>query len=155
MHVGDPVKSHPANKETADHSGPFIIALAISQKDVKPEHFTELMYSDPTVSELIDKVKMEVSSEYDDPKIYPAAQVEVRMKDGSVHTHESMFHRGDPRNPMDDKEIEKKFLQACPGLLGEDNAKKLIGAVYRLEKFADISEFAELLRPWKLNDAGN
>jgi 2-methylcitrate dehydratase len=146
MHVGDPVKRYPTNKETADHSGPFIIAVAISQGDVKPRHFTERMYSNPTILELINKVKIETSRQFDDPKIYPAAQVEVRTKSGSVYIEESRYHKGHPENPMNEREIEDKFLEASSPVLGEDKARKLAQAVYGLDRFTDICEFAELLR---------
>ncbi|MEM1525207.1 MAG: MmgE/PrpD family protein, partial [Nitrososphaerales archaeon] len=145
-HVGDPVKRYPKNKETADHSAPFIIALAFLKGDVKFEYFKEELYSNPEVIKIIDKVKLEISPELDDPKIYPAAEVEVKTKDGSKYIHKTIYHKGHPKNRMSDKEIEEKFLSASLNKLGEDRAKEVIKAVYKLDRIKNISEFTELLR---------
>jgi hypothetical protein len=47
---------------------------------------------------------------------------------------------------MSEKEVEEKFLQGASSILGENKAREVIKAVYRLDKMRSISELTELLR---------
>jgi 2-methylcitrate dehydratase len=144
-HVGDPAKRFPRNKETADHSAPFLIALALSEGRVEPDQFTNEKYSDRKILKLIDTVELEYSTELDKPELYPAAKVEVKKVDGSRCQRTSIYHKGHPMNPMSNEEVEKKFLTMAIGLLSEDEAKEVCKMILSLDRIGDISELAELM----------
>jgi 2-methylcitrate dehydratase len=147
IHTGDPVKKHPRNKDTADHSAPFIISLAILKRKIEPDLFIENMYFEPKVSELINRVEFEIAPELNDPKIYPAAEVIIKMNSGAEYSNRTLYHKGHPKNPMSKEETERKFLKVASSTFGEERAKDIIKIVYKLEKIGHISEFTELLRP--------
>jgi 2-methylcitrate dehydratase len=149
-HICDPAKKHPKTKESADHSAYFLVAIAILEKKVTPDLFRDdvlsSLLSNTTVHELSDKITFEVSPELNDPKLYPAAEVIIKTKSGLEYSHKALYPKGHPKNPMSEKEVEEKFLQGASSILGENKAREVIKAVYRLDKMRSISELTELLR---------
>jgi 2-methylcitrate dehydratase len=143
-HLGDPTKKYPKNRENADHSAAFLVSVTLLKGDLKEEHFTDAMYSDPKIRALTDKVRFEIASELNDPKAYPAAEVQIKTRDGQTHTHKSFYHRGHPQNPMTDAEVEAKFLELASRVIGADKAKQVSKATYQLEKLTRVSELTAL-----------
>src|SRR5262249_41660681 len=53
----------PDNRETADHSGPFVCAIALRDGWVDPGHFEREEFKDPKVLAVMEKVTGEIDSE--------------------------------------------------------------------------------------------
>ncbi len=69
--LSDPSKYKPTTKETADHSLPYCIAVAVAKGNVLPSDFKEEALRDPLVWSLLDKIKVISNPEIDSlfPKI--------------------------------------------------------------------------------------
>ena len=142
-HTGDPVKKYPKNKETADHSSYYLTAIAIVDRQIGPNQFTQEKYTDPRVLELIGKVVLQGDSSLD--KARPAGISEILMKDGKAHRLRVDYPRGHARNPMTDQEVIEKFKDIASVCMSEDDMKRLIETVFEMEKLDDIGKLLDLM----------
>ena len=56
------------------------------------------------------------------------------------------YPKGDPRNPLTDAEIEEKFAALAEGVLSEKAQKKLMDAIWNLEKVGSVSKLMALMK---------
>lgn len=144
-HTGNPeTRRRVNNKETADHSSYYVTALAIIKREVAPEHYTPALYNDPTVLDLMDRVAIEADDSY--TAIYPGALVEIKTKDGKLHSKKVEHPRGHYLNPMDESDIEDKFHQMARRYLDEGRRKEIIAAVWAIDSLDDVGKLIKLLK---------
>ncbi len=143
----DPSKYKPTSKETADHSLPYCVAVALMDGIVTPESFEEERFTDPKLLALIQKVKGVADPEIE--KTFPAlyrCDMEIRMKNGTTYSCRVDYPKGDPRNPLTDREVENKFLALSEPVLPAGKAKEVIAIVGALEKETTLGRlFAALV----------
>ena len=72
--------------------------------------------------------------------------VEVRLRDGRVLTQHTKAVRGSAENPMARAEVVEKGYGLMAPVVGKARARKLCGAVWRLEKIRDVCALRPLLR---------
>jgi 2-methylcitrate dehydratase len=142
-HTGDPVKKYPKNKETADHSSYYLTAIAIVDRQVGPEQFTQEKYNDPKVRALIDKVTLRGDPDLD--KARPAGISEIVTKDGERYSLRVDHPRGHARNPMTDQEVIEKFSTMASYYISEDHMRQLIETVFELESLNNIGSLTKLM----------
>jgi len=145
--LSDPSKYDPRSKETADHSLPYVIAAALVGRQVTPLQFTPEKIMDPAIRAQLRKV--EVVGDPEIEKVFPALQrviVTVRTTGGREFTRQLDFPKGDPRNPLSDREIEEKFSALAEGVLSGPAQQKVKDAVWKLEKLRSVSELMRLLK---------
>src|SRR5512133_3537196 len=148
--LSDPSKYDPRSKETADHSLPYVIAAALVDRQVTPAQFTMQKIMDPTIRAQLKKVVVVADPEIE--KVFPALQrvvVTIRRTDGKEFTKQLDYPKGDPRNPLTDHEIEEKFAALAGPVMGKSAQKKIMKAVWDLEKLESVSELMKLMRAKK------
>jgi len=107
--LADKEKWNPDNKETADHSLPFIVASTLLTKKMWLENYS--MISDNQVRELMDKIEVMEKEEY--TKVYPR-ELPIKLiiiTDKGRFEKEIRSPRGYYNNPMTDKEVEEKAIK--------------------------------------------
>jgi len=99
-------KWNPTNKETADHSLPFITAVSLLTKKFWLDSYN--LIGDPKVVELMKKIEVVEREDYTAvyPKELPTRVVVITDK--GTYEKEIRVPRGHPSNPMSDEEIEEK-----------------------------------------------
>ncbi len=145
--LSDASKYDPRSKETADHSLPYVIAAALVDRQVTPLQFTPEKIMDPAIREQLRKV--EVVGDPEIEKVFPALQrviVTIRTTGGREFTKQLDFPKGDPRNPLSDREIEEKFSALAEGVLSGPAQRRVKDAVWQLEKLRSVSELMRLLK---------
>ncbi|HXH10688.1 MAG TPA: MmgE/PrpD family protein [Alphaproteobacteria bacterium] len=145
--AGDAEKWHPTNRETADHSMPYVTAVALKYGTVEPRHFDAAYWRDPELLALVQKVKVSVSEEAN--RRAPEAmlsRVEVVTASGAQHVAEVAYHRGHYKNPMTDQEIEAKFRGLTRDLLTPAQIEAVLERLWHLEQVDDIGEVVKLVR---------
>ena len=145
--LSDPSKYDPRSKETADHSLPYVIAAALVDRQVTPLQFTQKKIMDPAIREQLRKVEVVADAEIE--KVFPALQrviVTIRTTAGEEFTRQLDFPKGDPRNPLSDREVEEKFAALAEGVLSKPAQQKVKDAVWKLEKLRSVSELMRLLK---------
>jgi 2-methylcitrate dehydratase len=105
--TGDPPKWDPRNRETADHSMPCVIALALIDGDIYLNSFEPSRYNDPAVRALMDKITVSA-----DPRLtyQGEARLTVKTRSGGQlvkETHARLL------TPMTPAEVKKKFDRIC------------------------------------------
>lgn len=144
--LADPSKYDPRTKETADHSLPYVIAAAIVDRQVTPVQFTAEMIMDPTIRAQLKKIEVVADPEIE--KVFPALQrviVTIRTTDGREFTRQLDYPKGDPRNPLSDREVEEKFEALAEPLLSKAPRRRVIDTLWSLEKLGSVSELMQML----------
>jgi 2-methylcitrate dehydratase len=145
--LADPSKYDPRTKETADHSLPYVIAAAIADRQVTPAQFEPEKIMDPRIREQLRKIEVVADPEIE--KVFPRLQrviVTVKTTDGREFTRQLDYPKGDPRNPLTDREIEEKFDALAAPVLSEDRRRRVKDALWNLEKHSTITELMDLCR---------
>ncbi len=146
--AGDEEKWRPANRETADHSMPYSVAVALTYGNVEERHFGDEYLRDGSLLALTGKVKVAATEEANRraPKAM-LATVEVVTKSGERHRSSPVpYHRGHWKNPMTDREVEAKFRALSTDLLGPDRTDALLDRLWDLERVDRIGEVLEMAR---------
>jgi 2-methylcitrate dehydratase len=152
--LSDASKYDPHTKETADHSLPYVIAAALVDRQVTPAQFTMQKIMDPAVRAQLKKVVVVADPEIE--KVFPALQrvvVTIRTTDGKEFTKQLDYPKGDPRNPLTDREIEEKFAALAGRVMGKAAQKKVRDAVWNLEKLDTVGGLMKLLRARKVQES--
>jgi len=136
-------RRYPKTKYTADHSTYYTTAMAILDRAIGPEQFSEEKLRDPRVHELVDRIFVEPSAGLED--LISPGLVEITTTKGEKYKREVLRPKGHPMNPMTDADVENKFRSMAGKLLDEQQMRQIIDTVYNLEKLDDIGELVKLL----------
>ena len=142
----DPEKWRPRTRETADHSLPYCVAVALEDGRVGLAQFDAAHLRDPRIRALLGKTRVEEDAELS--ALYPASignLIEVITPSGKS-TERVDTPRGHPKNPMSDAEVEKKFRALCDGKIPRPRADRILRSVWRLERARDLGSLTSLLR---------
>jgi 2-methylcitrate dehydratase len=143
----DPEKWRPQTRETADHSFPYCVAVALQDGTVTLQSFEPKRLSDPALRALMQKVRVVEQEEFKDwyPQAMPT-RVSVRTAAGKEYVKQVDFPLGHPRNPMSDREVEEKFRSLAAGTLDRARAGKVIDLVWKLDRLKEIGSLMPLLK---------
>ena len=142
----DPEKWAPATKETADHSLPYIIAMAILEGKIDNSSYAPKKFKDVKTLDFLKKVT--VVEDKDLTAMYPEAvanRVTVKLSSGKVISKQVNYHKGHPKNPMSDEDVEKKFRTLTKRQLSKNQAKRALDLLWTLEKVNDVSKLFSAL----------
>ena len=143
--AGDPEKWVPATRETADHSMPYTVAVALIHGAVEEHHFDHEYLHDPKILALAQRVKVEASEEAD--RRMPEAmlcKLKLVTRSGATHTAVVDYHKGHYKNPMSDAEVEAKFRGLAQNVLKPAQTDRLLEALWKIEDVADAGEIVQL-----------
>ncbi len=151
--LADPSKYDPHSKETADHSLPYVVAAALVDRQVTPLQFTPEKLMDPVIRAQLEKVEVVADPEIE--KVFPTLQrviVTIDTSDGGEFTRQLDYPKGDPRNPLTDREVEEKFEALAEPLLSKAAQKKVKDAVWNLDKLQSLGTLMQLLKERKASN---
>ncbi|QJP14433.1 MmgE/PrpD family protein [Starkeya sp. ORNL1] len=137
-------KWNPTSRETADHSLPYCVAVALANGTIWVDDFLEERISDPKIHALMQKIEVRATEELDKtwPEAYPFI-VTVTTNAGEQHTREIHYAKGHPKNPMNDQEIATKFRKLSESVLGSEGVDKALDVLWRIESLPKISDVFE------------
>jgi 2-methylcitrate dehydratase len=126
----------PATREAADHSAPFLLALALSDGDVLPEHYRRKPWEEERLIALMGKISFEVDEQLDARALadggFPV-RVEIRAR-GQAFLAEREYPRGHAKNPMSSLEVRDKFRRLTRAYLAESRQLQIIEIADRLDE---------------------
>jgi len=133
------------NRETADHSMPYTVAVALIHGRVAAHHFDDEYLHDPKILALAQRVKVEVSDEAE-RRMPEAMRCILKLVTTSGATHAAVvdYHKGHYKNPMSDAEIEAKFRGLAQNALKPEQTDRLLEALWEIEDVADAGEIVRL-----------
>jgi len=145
------VASHFSNKDvqgvmSARVSVPYCIAISAIDRELTQRQFTLARIEDPLVRAVLAKTDVIPDAELN--KLYPAkfpARVTIELDDGTRLTETVMFPKGDPQDPLTRTELDAKYHENADGVLGAEQAAKLLAAMYALPDARDTGALTALL----------
>lgn len=146
--AGDPDKWEPATRETADHSMPYTVAVALIHGAVEEHHFDEKHLNDPAIRALTRRIKAKASEEAD--RRMPEAmlcRLTLVANSGAMHGAVVEYHKGHYKNPMSESEVEEKFHKLGAKVLSTSQRKRLLEALWNLENVQDAGDIVRLTVP--------
>lgn len=145
--AADPAKFRPTNRETADHSLPVCVAMALCDGEVTEEQFDTGRFMHSDILMLVDKTTAIGSDDFDRrlAKGRPGS-VEVHLVDGSVLAATVEVPFGDATRPFTQEVLEEKFRRLCKNRLSSEQAESIIGHVEGLERLATLQPLLTAMR---------
>ena len=138
----------PKTRESADHSIPFLVALALTEGDVAPVHFEREAWHAPALLDLLRRTTIELDDRLASEAGYGfPAVVSVRGPDGDEFTSEVMDAPGSPRAPWGVHEIAEKFVRLDAIGLSKERHEDLRSAVLDLARSPSMSDLLTALTP--------
>ena len=135
----DREKWTPKTKETADHSLPYIVGMALLNGTVDNTTYSNRNLADQKNLAFLKKVS--VVEDPDFTAAYPKAmpnRVTVREAGGRATVAQVDVPRGHPRSPMTKEELEAKFLRLTSGKVRKSEAKEALRRIWKLEEERDL-----------------
>jgi 2-methylcitrate dehydratase PrpD len=123
----------------------YTVATALLRRGVKPEYFCSAYIFDPKIKILIDKIRLMGSVPQEKA---PAAEIDVRVKGGSIFTARTDFPKGDfRRTPLSQEEIIAKYRSnvAFSQTVSRENSERALSVIESLEDLEDVRELIRLL----------
>jgi 2-methylcitrate dehydratase len=135
----------PETRESADHSLPFVMAVALMEGSVEIRHYNQMYYKRPDVRALMQKISVRIGAEpvaaWPD---VPLNIVDIEMKSGNVFSTKVAYHLGHFKRLMTDEEQERKFRPLAEVLLPKRQIDDLLACLRRLDEIEQISELISL-----------
>jgi 2-methylcitrate dehydratase len=137
----------PRTRERADHSGPFVVAIALLEGDVLPPQYRRRQWEDPRVLGLMQKIRFVLDDELDRAaREEHSLPVRVEIRAGGATRSVSVDNpRGHERNPMTWTEIEGKFDRVVGPFLDPDRRRAIVECVARLDEEPSLAPLMEAL----------
>lgn len=120
-------------RETADHSLPYCVAAALLDGEYTHEQLANRRWQDPDLRELLTRLKCVHDPDLDGG--FPArrpGRVSVRLRDGRMLSKQVDYPKGDPRNPLSDDELARKFRRLSARTLTPAQQERLIDVALHL-----------------------
>ena len=142
----EPEKWRPATRETADHSLPYITAIALIDGEITNKQFEPKRFKDPEVWKFLENVKVERNAELS--AIYPGAVaniVHVDLAGGRRLTKRVDYPLGHAKNPLNDSQVEGKFFALVEPSIGQKRAGRIVDLVWKLDEAKNVDDLVKAL----------
>ncbi len=130
-------KRHIRSKEEADHSLPYMVAVALLDGQVQPAQYAPQRIVSDDVQALLQKVSVTPDAGFSArfPREMPS-KVEVELDDGSVLSASAAAYEGFTSQPLDWAGACDKFYRLVTPFTGDDLAKQVARSVHELDTHA-------------------
>lgn len=142
----DPAKWSPTNKETADHSLPYIVGMTLLERKIDNSSYSAKKMRDRRILDLLKKTTVREDKEL--TKMYPEAvpnRVTVKLSTGQTISEQVDYHKGHPKNPMNKEDVEQKFRSLTNSNLASERTEKVMNTLWDLENVKSMSGFMRSL----------
>jgi 2-methylcitrate dehydratase len=147
-------KTDVHTKEDADHSLPYLLAVALLDGDVQPAQLEPSRIDAPDAQDLLRKVTVRPDDRFS--ARYPGevpSRVTVKLKDGESYSHQVKSYPGFPTQPFTWDEIAAKFDELVAGRADVGLATEIKAAVRSLETI-EVKDLMKLLGEVKTHHRG-
>jgi 2-methylcitrate dehydratase len=139
------VKHRVRTKEEADHSLPYLVAVALLDGQVLPEQYLPERIRRPDVQALLGKVSVRPDADYG--RHFPAempCRLRVVLADGRTLVHEQRDYEGFLTRPMGWDHVARKFHELSKRAAEAHLRREILAAVANLEAIP-VAELSGLL----------
>jgi 2-methylcitrate dehydratase len=147
-------KWDPRTRETADHSLPYLVAVALTDGAITIDSFGPERVCDPALRPLMQRVRVVESAETRDlPSPRQPVDVTVELRDGATIREHCEFPRGHPTRPVGSADVDAKFRGLAERVLDAAAASELLTLLRRLPLLPDLDGLTAALRDVPVRDA--
>ena len=149
---GSPEAFAPASQEAADHSTPYVMAMALLRGRLTTREYDGAPWERPEVKAAMSKIELLRDPERDkalDMEGILGVRLVAELTDGRVE--EIIVHqpRGHPDAPLSDAELLEKMTWLLEGLAPAETPRRLLDLCNRLSTPEDVKELVETCRVTK------
>jgi 2-methylcitrate dehydratase len=140
----DPEKWNPVTRETADHSLPYIVGMALIEGKINNATYSEKKFRDAEILKFLKRITVREDESL--TKMYPrsiANRVSVKLTSGEAISKQVNDPRGHPKNPMSNDEIESKF-GVLAKYFSEYQRREALRRLWNLDKEKDVSTLTRI-----------
>ena len=144
---GSPAAFQPATREAADHSTPYVMAMALLRGRLTPHEYEDDPWVKPDVLSTMARIELVVEPERDramSRERLMGVRLVATLSDGGTETVDVSQPRGHPDAPMSDDELVYKMTWLMDGVAGPDVAKTLLDACMDLDSPDDLRDLVRL-----------
>lgn len=142
-----PDKWRPQSHETADHSMPYAAAVVLMYGTIDDHYYEDPYLHDARLLDLVSRVRCIPLAEADaHEKDYNLCDFEIVLKSGQRKAARVEYHRGHPKNPMTDAEMEEKFRSLARRHLAADRIDALLRQLWALENMPKAGSLVEMTK---------
>ena len=142
-----PDKWRPPTRETADHSLPYATAVVLRYGTIDEHYYDDQFLHDKALLDLVGRVRCVPSAEADRrQKEINLCELEIVLKSGQRKTFRVEYHRGHPKNPMTDAEMEEKFRSLARTQLAPQKTDALLRQLWALEELPNVGSLLDMTR---------
>jgi 2-methylcitrate dehydratase PrpD len=125
---------NPRTAAEARFSIPFVVATALIHGTVRLSAFTDERLKDADIRTLMSRIRLSVDPELDD--CFPrrrAAHIVFTASNGQASCYLQPTRKGDPEQPLTDKDLSEKFMELTSPVVGSERAQKLLQVLWSLD----------------------
>jgi 2-methylcitrate dehydratase len=142
----EPEKWDPQTRETADHSMPYLVAVALRDGAVSPASFTDECVRDPALRPLMARMRIEEDASYTERFPEQAnCRMEITSVSGRSFVAETAHPKGHLRNPLLDAEVEAKFRLLAAPVLSDAQRDATLATIWSLDSTPNLDALFESL----------
>lgn len=141
MMANTPSRWAPQTAESADHSLPYVVSLALIDGGISFDAFGAERLHDPQLGALMKRISVNAAD--DMTALFPdgaPSRITVRLKNGSEVKNETRYPKGHHNAPLSSGEVEAKFTGLFGAYRDEKRADTMINLIGRLDTLDDIGE---------------
>ena len=136
----------PRTKETADHSLPWVLAIALIHGTVDLSHHRAEYYSSNETVNVMRKIKVNIDSELNKHPLDSAPiRIIIKLRSGREVEGFTAYLRGHVNNPMSEDEVEEKFRRLTGSVLTREEQEEVIRLVKDFENLTNINTLIKAL----------
>ncbi|MBI2907722.1 MAG: MmgE/PrpD family protein [Chloroflexi bacterium] len=138
----------PATPLDAKFSIPYILARGLLKGGITLADFSPEAIKDDASAALASRISSRLNTGFDSYGGRPPGKVHLETVDGKVYSQYEEFAYGNPRNPISQEDLVRKFCDcasysAAP--FPEGNVEEMVELIANLEAVSDVSQIARLL----------
>jgi len=141
-----PEQWKPTSRETADHSLPYLTAVALMDGKVTPRQFEPKRFTDAKLRKLVKRVTVSRHAELS--RRYPSDVgniITLKLRGGKTLSRRVDVPLGNAKKPLSDAQVEEKMHALADPVLGADRVDKVARWVWKLEEKRNVGELMPLL----------
>jgi 2-methylcitrate dehydratase len=144
--ASEPAKWDPRTRETADHSLPYMLAVALTDGRIGPASFEPKRYLDPALRPLMNRIRVVADDEF--TRRFPGelpSEVSVLTRSGQRLVERAVYPKGHARNPMTDADVVAKFRDLSADVLPPARVDTALAELWRLPDCPRIGSLLDRL----------
>ena len=122
----------------------YIVAVALLHGHPLIDFFSDSALENQEVRAFMDRISVEATQPASGLAPYPTT-VSIELENGQLIQHTTEFARGQPQLPLEQQELDAKFLYCSRYILPPDHIEEAIDSFRGLENIENITGMASVL----------